>query len=329
MKHFTFAYPWLLILLPLLPLVYLRWRKLFASNYFLSSDVTAIPSTHWKTRLRKYLPALPLIGALLAILALARPQAHNITQTLDGRGIDIVLSIDISGSMLSKDFEPNRLEAAKQTAQTFIIQRPADRIGIVIFSGESFTLCPPTLDKNVLSQHLNTIQSGQLEMGTAIGMGLATAVDKLKESKAKSKVIILMTDGVNNGGIVDPITALEIAKTFGIKVYTIGVGSKGKALTPVRVDAFGEWVFEYEDVEIDEALMNTIASSTGGKYFRATDNTALNEIYKEIDQLEKSDIKVKTFIQKKELFTAPLGVALFFLMVYLLLRYTLLRSMTE
>jgi Ca-activated chloride channel homolog len=329
MQNLSFAYPFILGLLLIIPLLFFLWRKKNEPAQMWSNFSMVQKRANFKERLRKYLFLLPLLASLFLILALARPQMKNIAQTLDGRGIDIVLSIDISGSMLSKDFQPNRLEAAKQTAETFVLNRPADRISLVIFSGESFTICPPTLDKNILSEHLQNLQSGQLAGGSAIGMGLATAVDKLKESKAKSKIVILMTDGVSSPGLIDPYTALEIAKTYQVKVYTIGMGTDGRALTPTGRDVFGEWVYEYQEVEIDEELLTKIATETGGKYYHATDQQVLNKIYQEIDQLEKSDVKVKTFVRIKELFKAPLGIGMFLLFLFLFLKLTFLRSLVD
>jgi Ca-activated chloride channel family protein len=241
-------------------------------------------------------------------------------------GIDIVLTQDISGSMLSRDFKPDRLEAAKNIATEFISGRPYDRIGLVVFSGESFTQCPLTTDHAVLINLLREIQSGMIEDGTAIGMGLATAVNRIKDSQAKSKVIILLTDGVNNRGEIAPETAAEIAKTFGIRVYTIGVGTQGMAPYPVQTP-FG---IQYQDmpVEIDEGILQKIAQTTGGKYFRATDNDSLEKIYKEIDKLEKSKIDVRQFSKKEEKYLLPALIAFFMLVVEIIVRNTIFKNLT-
>ncbi len=220
------------------------------------------------------------------VLAMARPQKTNVTENVDSEGIDIVLSMDISGSMLAEDFKPNRIEAAISTAMKFVDGRPADRIGLVIFAGESFTQCPITIDHSVVKEQLSQIKSGLLEDGTAIGMGLATAVDRLRDARGKSRVVILMTDGVNNTGLVDPQTALEIAKAYKVRVYTIGIGSEGQALYPVQTP-YGLQK-QMMPVQIDEKLLQRISRETGGKYYRATGNTKLEDVYKEIDQLEKN-----------------------------------------
>jgi Ca-activated chloride channel family protein len=257
---------------------------------------------------------------------LARPQKIDKYQDVTTEGIDIVLTQDISGSMLSRDFKPDRLEAAKNIATEFISGRPYDRIGLVVFSGVSFTQCPLTTDHAVLINLLREIQSGMIEDGTAIGMGLATAVNRIKDSQAKSKVIILLTDGVNNRGEIAPETAAEIAKTFGIRVYTIGVGTHGMAPYPVQTP-FG---IQYQDipVEIDEAILQKIAETTGGKYFRATDNDSLEKIYKEIDKLEKSKIDVKQFSRKEEKYLLPALFAFCLLMLEITARNTIFKNLT-
>ncbi len=239
------------------------------------------------------------IGGLIIILA--RPQSKSTWQNINSEGIDIVISFDVSTSMLAKDFSPNRLESAKKVALDFISQRPDDRIGLVTYQGEAFTNCPLTTDHRVVKMILSQVRTGTLEGGTAVGLGLATAVNRLRESSTKSKVIILLTDGVNNDGNIDPITAAEIAKQYGIRVYTIGVGTRGQALSPVLM-GFGQISYSYQDVDIDEPTMNQIATITGGKYFRATNQDALVNIYQEIDQLEKTRLRVTEFSRKKEEF---------------------------
>jgi Ca-activated chloride channel family protein len=218
-------------------------------------------------------------------------EAHSETE-LFKEGIDIIISMDASGSMLAKDFSPNRFEASKDLAKEFVKDRKNDRVGLVIFEGESYTQCPLTSDRDVLVELIESAEQGIVEQGTAIGMGLATAINRLRESEAPSKVIILLTDGVNTHGKIHPLNATEIAKEFNIRVYTIGVGTNGKAKTPVAIDPFsGKYIYDLVDVEIDEKTLKTIALETGGKYFRATDNNKLKEVYKEINELEKAKIK--------------------------------------
>lgn len=255
-----------------------NWRVFFKSSWF-------------------FFRALAIAGL---IIILARPQSKSSWQNINAEGIDIVISFDVSASMLAKDFKPNRLESAKKVAQNFINQRPEDRIGLVIYEGEAFTQCPLTSDHRVLSQLLSEIRSGWVEGGTAVGLGLATAVNRLRESDSKSKVVILLTDGVNNAGNIPPLTAAEIAKQYGIRVYTIGVGTRGKAYGPVRLMGNGQYEFGYADVEIDEVGLRQIANLTGGKYFRATNQEGLESIYREIDKLEKTRLQVTEFSRKKE-----------------------------
>lgn len=257
-------------------------------------------------------------------MAMARPQLRNEQQLTNGEGIDIVLCLDISGSMLAQDFSPNRMEAAKNVASEFIDGRPTDRIGLVIFSGESFTMCPLTTDRSVLKTQLYNVQSGLLEDGTAIGSGLATGVERLKSSPSKSKVIILLTDGENNGGLIDPNTAKEIAKSLGVRVYTVGVGTEGFA--PVPVQTPGGVIMQREKVSIDEKLLTQIANETGGKYFRAKDNESLSAIYKEIDRMEKSKIEVSTITHYSEQFFPFALVAAGLLLLEYILRFTLFRK---
>jgi Ca-activated chloride channel family protein len=257
-------------------------------------------------------------------IALARPQSTSTGEQVNTEGIDIVLAYDISGSMLAEDFRPNRIEAAKKVADDFIDGRPNDRVGLVVFAGESFTQCPMTIDHSVLKNLLKEIKSGMIEDGTAIGMGLATAVSRLKESKAKSKVIILLTDGVNNRGFIDPMTAAGIAQSFGIRAYTIGVGTQGMAPYPFQTP-FG---IQYQNVpvEIDESLLQKIAEQTGGKYFRATDNRKLKAIYEEIDKLEKTKIEVLQFHKHKEEFYSAAMIAGILGLIEVLLSLTVFRK---
>jgi Ca-activated chloride channel family protein len=267
-----------------------------------------------------------MIAISLLIMVIARPQATDSFHNTTVEGIDIVLALDISGSMLARDFKPDRLEASKNVATEFISGRPYDRIGLVVFSGESFTQCPLTTDHAVLINLMREIQSGMIEDGTAIGMGLATAVNRIKDSDAKSKVIILLTDGVNNRGEIAPATAAEIAETYRVRVYTIGVGTQGMAPYPVQTP-FG---MQYRDmpVEIDEEILREIAQSTGGKYFRATDNDKLVQVYAEIDKLEKSIIDERQFSRKEEKYLFPALIAFALIILELILRNTVLKSLT-
>jgi Ca-activated chloride channel family protein len=276
--------------------------------------------------LRHIFFALRTIGITLLIIVIARPQATDKFQNISTEGIDIVLTLDISGSMLARDFRPDRLEASKDVATEFISGRPYDRIGLVVFSGESFTQCPLTTDHAVLINLLREIQSGMIEDGTAIGMGLATAVNRIKDSKAVSKVIILLTDGVNNRGEIAPATAAGIAKTYGIRVYTIGVGTQGMAPYPVQTP----YGIQYQDmpVEIDEGILREISQNTGGKYFRATDNNKLVQVYNEIDKLEKSKIDVRQFNRKEEKYFVPALIAFCLLLLEIVARNTLFRNLT-
>ena len=274
--------------------------------------------------LRHLLFACKVLAIVFLVTALARPQSSNSWQTYSSEGIDIVLGLDISTSMLARDFTPDRLEAAKEVATKFILERPQDRIGLVVFAGESFTQCPLTTDQAVLVNLLREVQSGMIEDGTAIGLGLANAVNRLKDSPAKSKVVILLTDGVNNLGSIAPVTAAELAKTYGIRVYTIGVGTYGEAPYPVQTP-FGIQL-QNVPVEIDEAVLKQIASVTGGQYFRATDNDKLQQIYNEIDQLEKSKVEVKHFSKREEQYFWFGLVGMLLLVTEALLRYTLLRK---
>ncbi len=277
-----------------------------------------------RVRLRHLPFVFRVLAVLFLVIALARPQSSNSWRNTSTEGIDIMIALDISSSMLARDFKPNRIEAAKDVASSFINGRPFDNIGLVVFSGESFTQCPLTTDHAVLLNLFSGIQSGMLEDGTAIGSGLANAVSRLKDSKAKSKVIILLTDGSNNMGSVAPLTAAEIAKAFGIRVYTIGVGSKGMAPYPVQTP----YGIRYQSlpVEIDETVLKQIAGMTDGGYFRATSKTKLKQIYDEIDQLEKTKLNVRQYNKKYEQYL-PFAIAVFLcLLLELLLRNFVLRK---
>jgi Ca-activated chloride channel homolog len=327
-NNINFGQPWMLLLLLLLPLL-LWWQLAMQSRRqasLLISGITKVKGIRsWKTRLRW----LPFVCRMLCIVcivvALARPQTRNDEELVNGEGVDIVLAIDVSGSMLAQDFTPNRMEAAKEVAANFVANRPTDRIGVVIFSGESFTLCPLTTDQQVLKTQIYNIQSGLLEDGTAIGSGLATSVDRLRSSKSKSKVVILLTDGENNGGQIPPLTAKELAKATGVKVYTIGVGTEGFAQTPMQTQT-GAVVMQREKVNIDEKLLTQIADETGGRYFRAKDNESLRNIYTDIDKLEKSRIEVTALKRYAEKFFPFAIAALAFLLTELVLRFTLFKK---
>jgi Ca-activated chloride channel family protein len=326
-RHITFAHPQYFILLLLIP-IFIFWLRKNKNNKpsFTISSLKGLQNSPVST-IQKWAPVLNLLrilSMLFLIIALARPQSSNINETVNSEGLDIVLSMDISGSMLAEDFKPNRIEAAKKVANEFIQNRPTDRIGLVIFSGESFTQCPLTTDHNILREQLNSIRSGLLEDGTAIGMGLATAVERLRNSKAKSKIIILLTDGVNNAGLIDPITALEIAKAYKIRVYTIGVGTEGTAPYPTQ-DAFGNMVMQQMPVQIDEGLMQKISKETGGKYYRAKDNNSLSKVYKDIDQLEKTKIEINSFKRYAELFFPYALFGLMCLFLEIIFRFTVFR----
>lgn len=281
-------------------------------------------STPWKYYMRHVLFAFRLIVLALVIVVLARPQSTDKWEDRKIEGVDIVMALDVSGSMLAEDFKPNRIDAAKEIGMEFISSRPDDRMGLVVFAGESYTQCPLTIDHAVLLNLFSEVKSGIIEDGTAIGMGLATAVNRLKDSKAVSKVIILLTDGVNNMGNVSPVAAAEFAQEYDIRVYTIGIGKNGMAPYPFQTP-FG---IQYQNVEvrIDEDILQQIAESTGGKYFRATDNQSLREIYSEIDSLEKTQLEVRMYSQPKEEFGLLLLAAMGLLLIEIILRLTILKN---
>ena len=317
---------WLLLLLPILMLWYVFKHKKTTADLRIS-NIESFGSNNTWSYLKHGLFALRLLALTLVITALARPQTVDVsTKTKTTRGIDIMMAIDVSASMRAKDLKPNRLEALKTVAGKFINRRPNDRIGLVEYAGESYTRTPITSDKAITLKSLkdikyNTIITG----GTAIGMGLATAVNRIKDSKAKSKIIILLTDGVNNSGFIDPKTASELAVEYGIKTYTIGLGSNGMALSPV---ALNNGVFQYArtQVEIDEKLLKEIAEETGGQYFRATDNKKLEAIYDEINSLEKTEIEEFKFYNYEEKYRPLVLLALILLALEFFLRHTLFRS---
>lgn len=315
----------LLLLVPLIGWYIYKLHKSQASLQVSSSEAFQLPGTSsWKVYMRHLPFVLRMLAIALLIVVLARPQSTNSWQNSSTVGIDIVMAMDISTSMLAEDLKPNRLEAAKDVAASFINGRQNDNIGLVVFAAESFTQCPLTIDHGVLLNLFKDIQPGIIQDGTAIGLGLANAVSRIKDSQAKSKVIILLTDGVNNTGEIAPVTAAEIAKTFGIRVYTIGVGTQGEAPYPIPT-AFG---VQYQNVpvEIDEQVLKQIASTTGGQYFRATDNSSLKEIYSEIDQLEKTKISVQEFSKKQEEYKNWALLVFALLLIEVLLRNTVLRN---
>lgn len=315
----------LLLLVPVIAWYVYRQRSMQAAIQVSSVE----PLLQAPNTIRNYLRHLPAflrsMVFVLLVFILARPQSTNRWENVTTEGIDIVLALDISSSMLAQDFKPDRLEASKDVAIEFISGRPNDRIGLVVFSAESFTQCPLTTDRAVLINLFKDIKSGMIEDGTAIGVGLTNAITRLKDSDAISKVIILLTDGVNNQGSIDPLTAAELAKSFGIRTYTIGVGSMGTAPYPVQ-DVFGRTFLQDIPVEIDESTLQQIADMTNGKYFRATNNQKLREIYAEIDKLEKSKIDVKEFSKKQEEYLWFAVAAALLLLLELLLRYTVLRK---
>lgn len=317
---------WLYLILPLMIIWYIfRSKKNNASLDF--STATAFESIKptFKQRLRHLPFILRLFSISLIILVIARPQSSSSRRSIDSEGIDIVIAMDVSSSMLAQDFKPDRLEAAKEKAIEFVKERPNDRIGLAIFAGEAFTQSPITIDHEVIKTLISEIKTGRIKDGTAIGDGLATAINRLKDSKAKSKVAILLTDGVSNTGFISPETSAELAKTYGVKVYTIGVGSKGKAPYPAQ-DPFGRTRIVQMDVEIDEENLEKIADLTGGEYLRATDNESLKEIYSKIDELEKTKIEVSYFNDYNEEYLRFAVIAGAILLIELFLRYTYLRT---
>ncbi len=317
---------WLLLIIPLLMLWFFLIRKRDSADLSIPSTTGFQKGNFW-SKTKPVLYALRLLALALLIVALARPRNVEVSRrTKTTRGIDIVMAIDVSASMLAKDLKPNRLEALKDVATKFVQKRPNDRIGIVVYAGESFTQTPITSDKTIVQNTIRKIQWGQIEDGTAIGMGLGSAVNRLKDSKAKSKVIILLTDGVNNTGFVDPKTATELAKQIGIKVYTIGLGTNGTAMFPVAKDLNGKLIFRNAPVEIDEDLLKYIASETEGQYFRATGNKKLESIYNQIDKLEKTEIEELKYYNYQERFRPLVFFAGFLVLIEMTLRFTVFRS---
>lgn len=330
-SNFEFLNPelfWILLLFPFLFLWFFLKKNQQTAVLKISSLKGFDTSKNWLAKLRPILFIIRLVVLSLIITAMARPRTvDESTRIKTTKGIDIVIAIDVSASMLARDLKPNRLEALKKVASRFIQARPNDRLGLVEYAGESYTKTPLTSDKNIVLSSLKSIKyNTTITGGTAIGMGLATSVNRLKESRAKGKVIILLTDGVNNSGFIDPKIASELAVEFGIKVYTIGLGSNGMALSPISILPNGSFQYGNIQVEIDEDLLNQIAETTGGKYFRATSNTKLEEIYAEINKLEKTEIEETKYKSYNELFRPLILAALGLLLFELLLRYTVYKS---
>ena len=331
LNNFEFVNPelfWLLLLLPVVGLWYFLKRNKQTPSLRISSIQGFKTSKNWIAKLRPLLFLLRVLALAAIIVAMARPRmVSQTTRTVSNKGIDIVMAIDVSASMLARDLKPNRLKALKNVAAGFIKDRITDRIGLVEYAGESYTKTPLTSDKSIVLASLKSIEYNTIiEGGTAIGSGLATAVNRLKESRAKSKVIILLTDGVNNTGFIDPKIASELAKEFEIKVYTIGLGTNGMAQSPIGIRADGSFQYGMQQVEIDETLLKEIAKTTGGRYFRATSNTKLAEIYTEINALEKTDIEEFKYTNFTELYRPWVLWALGLFLFELFLRYTLFRS---
>ena len=327
MANYTFVNSefFYLLVLPIAILIWYALKYKSSSSTILFSETEAINTKPTIKQTLRHLPfIIKSIAASLLIIAIARPQSSTNWQESTTEGIDIVLTMDISGSMLAQDLKPDRLEASKNVAMDFISKRKNDRVGLVIFAGESFTQCPLTTDHNVLINLFKDVKSGMVDDGTAVGMGLATAINRLKDSEAISKIIILLTDGGNNSGMIPPLTAAEIAQKFGIRVYTIGVGTEGFAPYPFQTP-FG---IQYQEVEvkIDEKTLQDIATLTDGKYFRATNNKSLKEIYKDIDKLEKSRIEVTEFHKRSEEFLPFVLWALSLLLLGFILQITYLKQ---
>jgi Ca-activated chloride channel homolog len=313
----SFAYPWVLYFLIIPPLLglwyYFSGKKREPSVTFSSLNLLNNVPGNWREKLHGFPVILRLAALGLLIIALARPQSFSSSELIYSEGIDIAVVLDVSGSMLAEDFKPNRLEAAKIVTDNFIEARLTDRIGLVIFAREAFTQCPLTVDYTVLRNSLREVKSGVIEDATAIGNAIANGVNRLKDSEAKSKILILLTDGINNAGEVDPISASKIAAAFGVRVYTIGVGTRGQAPYPINTP-FGTR-YQMVPVEIDEEILKEIAANTNGKYYRAIDNRSLQSIYEEIDKLEKTRIEVSSYRNAKELFYGWLGAG--FLLLFL------------
>ena len=331
LNNLTFYSPEFLWLLTLLPL-FLLWNYIYKNKKTSSLKISSIKGFGHKTLKIKLLPILDILrylAIIFLIIALSRPQIVDVsTKTKTSKGIDIVIAVDVSSSMLAQDLKPNRLDALKLVAKEFINDRVNDRIGLVVYAGESYTKTPVTSDKSVIIKSLDEINfDGVIEDGTAIGMGLATSVNRLKDSKAKSKVIILLTDGVNNSGFIDPNTAADLALSFGIKTYTIGLGSNGNALAPIAINPNGTFRYGLTKVEIDEKLLESIAKQTGGLYFRATDNERLKDIYQEINKLEKTEVEEFKYSNAQEIFRRFVLMSFLFIFLEWFLRLTIFKSL--
>ena len=330
LKNITFANPqffWLLLVLPLMVAWYVYWNKKSKPNITLSSTIAFKKISSWKDYLYHFLFALRLLAVALIIIALARPQTHSENaQTKITDWIENLKAIYVSKRINTQDLKNNRFEELKKVASQFVKDRPNDRIGLVVYAGESYTKTPVTTDKGIILSSLAELTYGQVEDGTAIGMGLATAVNRLKESKAKSRVIILLTDGVNNTGVIDPLIAAELAAEYGIKVYTVGIGTNGMALSPYALNPDGSIMYQMLQVEIDESLMKKIAQITHGRYFRATNNQTLQQIYDEINKLETSKIEEFKYTEVDEKFRLLVIIATILLLLEFLLKHTIFRN---
>jgi Ca-activated chloride channel family protein len=333
MKNITFLHPdffWLFLALPIAIVWYFFTHKKERATLKISNTQPFKGNTSLLTKLKPLLFAFRLVALSAIIVALARPRSVDVSsKSRTTKGIDIVMAIDVSGSMLAKDLKPNRLEALKRVASEFVEDRINDRIGLVVYAGESYTRTPVTSDKTVILQSLKTVEYDDsiIADGTGIGVGLATAINRIKDSKAKSRIIILLTDGVNNSGTIDPRMAADIAKEYGIKVYTIGIGTNGMAMFPYAKTEEGKFLYQNMKVEIDEKLMKEIAKTTDGKYFRATSNAKLKEIYTEINKLEKTEVQEKKFFNYDEKYQPFVWLALLLLFVEIVLKNTILRSL--
>jgi Ca-activated chloride channel family protein len=331
MDKITFLNPeffWLFLLIPI-AIVWIYWKKNQQSATLKMSSLSGFKGTEsYLTKLKPILNVLRILALCSLIIAMARPRTVDVSnKTKTTKGIDIVMAIDVSGSMLAKDLKPNRMEALKLVAADFVKERPNDRIGLVVYASEAYTKTPVTSDKPIILEAIKSIKyDNVLQDGTGIGMGLATAVNRLKDSKAKSKVIILLTDGVNNAGFIEPETASNIAKQYGIKVYTVGIGSNGMAMSPYAISPQGKLLFQMMKVEIDEQLMRNIARATDGKYFRATSNNKLAEIYASINKLETTEIEELKFYDYDEKFRPFIWLAGFLLLAEIGLRNTVFKS---
>ncbi len=317
---------WLLVLVPLLAFWYFFMRNKNKATFKISNSKSFVEPS-FLVKLKPILNILRLLALTALILAMTRPRNVEVNKKVKTTsGIDIVMAIDVSSSMLARDLKPNRLEALKDVATYFVTQRPNDRIGIVVYSGESYTQTPLTSDKRIVINTIKRLKWGDIDGGTAIGMGLGSAINRIKDSKAKSKVIILLSDGVNNSGFIDPKIAAELAKELGIKVYTVGIGTNGMAEFPVEIDFSGRLVYRVLPVEIDEKLLQFIAKTTDGKYFRATDNEKLASIYDEINKLEKTEIEEYKYYNYQEKYRLFVFLAGFFIVLEMLLKFTIFRS---